>query len=74
VIGLLVTAIVFVRAMQLLFSGPLAESCSTFPDLLRHEKLVIVPVTLLMFAIGIAPQFLFKIFNTSVAQMARLFA
>src|SRR5207253_3503740 len=28
VIGLLVTAIVFMRAMQALFSGPLAENCS----------------------------------------------
>ena len=74
VIGLLVTAVVFVRAMQSLFSGPLAESCSAFPDLLQREKLVIVPVTLLMFAIGIAPQFLFNIFNTTVVQMARLFA
>jgi NADH-quinone oxidoreductase subunit M len=73
VIGLLVTAIVFVRAMQFLFSGPLAESCSAFPDLLRSEKIVIVPVTLLMLAIGIAPQFIFKIFNTTVVHMARLF-
>ena len=72
VIGLLVTAIVFMRAMQSLFSGPLAESCSAFPDLLRREKLVVVPVTLLMFAIGIAPQFIFNIFNTTVVQMARL--
>jgi NADH-quinone oxidoreductase subunit M len=74
VIGLLVTAIVFARAMQSLFSGPLAESCNAFPDLLRSEKLVIIPVTLLMFAIGIAPQFIFNIFNTTVIQMARLFA
>jgi NADH-quinone oxidoreductase subunit M len=73
VIGLLVTAIVFMRAMQALFSGPLAESCSAFPDLLRSEKLVIVPVMLLMFAIGIAPQFVFNIFNTTVAEMGRLF-
>jgi NADH-quinone oxidoreductase subunit M len=72
VIGLLVTAIVFTRAMQALFSGPLAESCSAFPDLLRGEKLVIVPATLLMFAIGIAPQFMFNIFNTTVVHMARL--
>jgi len=35
---------------------------------------VIVPVTLVMFAIGIAPQFLFNIFNTTVVQMARLFS
>ena len=74
VIGLLVTAIAFARAMQALFSGPLAESCSTFPDLLRSEKLVVIPVTLLMFVIGIAPQFIFNIFNTTVIQMARLFA
>ena len=74
VIGLLVTAIAFARAMQALFSGPLAKSCSAFPDLLRSEKLVVVPITLLMFAIGIAPQFVFNIFNTTVAQMARLFA
>jgi NADH-quinone oxidoreductase subunit M len=72
VIGLLVTAIVFMRMMQLLFSGPLAESCSALPDLFRREKIVIVPVTLLMFALGIVPQFMFNIFNTTVLQMARL--
>jgi NADH-quinone oxidoreductase subunit M len=73
VIGLLVTAIVFMRVMQSLFSGPLAEGCSAFPDLLSGEKLVVVPVTLLMFAIGIAPQLIFNIFNSTVVQMARLF-
>ncbi|HXM32438.1 MAG TPA: NADH-quinone oxidoreductase subunit M [Chthoniobacterales bacterium] len=72
VIGLLVTAIVFMRAMQALFSGPLLESSSAFPDLRRNEKWVVVPVTLLMFAIGIAPQFVFNIFNTTVVEMARL--
>jgi NADH-quinone oxidoreductase subunit M len=72
VLGLLFTAITFLRAMQMLFSGPLAESCSAFPDLLRREKLVIVPVTLLMFAVGLAPQFVFNLFNTTVVQMARL--
>jgi NADH-quinone oxidoreductase subunit M len=74
VLGLLFTAVTFLRAMQLLFSGPLAESCGAFPDLLRLEKLVIVPVTLLMFSIGIAPQFVLNIFNTTVIHMARLFA
>jgi NADH-quinone oxidoreductase subunit M len=74
VLGLLFTAIVFMRAMQSLFSGPVAESCSAFSDLGRSEKWVAVPVTLLMFAIGIAPQFVFNIFNTTVVQMTRLFA
>jgi NADH-quinone oxidoreductase subunit M len=74
VIGLLVTAIVFMRAMQALFTGPLAEGCSGFSDLRLSEKFVIVPVTLLMFAIGLNPQFVFNIFNTTVVHMARLFA
>ena len=72
VIGLLFTAVVFMRIMQALFSGPLTEDCSALPDLLRSEKLVVVPVTLLMFAIGISPQFMFNIFNTTVVHMARL--
>jgi NADH-quinone oxidoreductase subunit M len=73
-LGLLFTAVTFLRAMQMLFSGPLTESCSTFSDLLRRESLVIVPVALLMFAVGLAPQFVFNIFNTTVIQMARMFA
>lgn len=72
VIGLLVTAIVFMRAMQALFSGPLAQSCATFPDLLPREKIAIIPATLLMFAIGLAPQFMFNIFNTTVTHLAGL--
>jgi NADH:ubiquinone oxidoreductase subunit 4 (subunit M) len=41
---------------------------------LGREKFVVVPVALLMFAAGIAPQFLFNIFNGAVVQMTRLFA
>jgi NADH-quinone oxidoreductase subunit M len=74
VLGLLFTAVTFIRAMQSLFSGPLAESCSGFSDLVRNETLVIAPVTLLMFAIGLNPQFVFNIFNATVVHMARLFA
>jgi NADH-quinone oxidoreductase subunit M len=73
-LGLLFTAIVFLRAIQALFSGPLALSCSAFPDLQRSERWIAVPVTLLMFALGIAPQFIFNLFNTAVIQMTRLFA
>jgi NADH-quinone oxidoreductase subunit M len=74
VLGLLFTAVTFMRAMQSLFGGPLVEGCSGFSDLIRGEKLVIVPVTLLMFVIGINPQFIFNIFNATVVHMARLFA
>ena len=72
VLGLLITAIVFLRAMQALFSGPLAESCVKLPELHRSESWVVIPITLLMFALGIAPQFICTVFNSTVAQMARL--
>jgi NADH-quinone oxidoreductase subunit M len=71
VFGLLFTAVALLRGMQALFSGPLAESCSTFADLRRSELAVVVPVSGLMLAIGIAPQWLFNIFNATVVQMAR---
>ena len=74
VLGLLFTAVTFMRAMQSLFSGPLAEGCNGFRDLVRSEKFVIVPVTLLMFVVGLNPQFVFNIFNATVVQMARLFS
>src|SRR5213595_2994594 len=74
VLGLLFTAVVFMRAMQSLFSGPLVETSIAFPDLRSNEKWVVIPVTLLMFAIGIVPQFLLNIFNSTVVQMTRLFA
>ena len=72
--GLLFTAIVIIRTMQLLFSGPLTDACGSFSDLRVSETAVILPISVLMIAIGIAPQFLFNIFNTTVVQMARLFA
>jgi NADH-quinone oxidoreductase subunit M len=72
VLGLLFTAIAFLRAMQALFSGPLNRTVAEFPDLRRTEKMVIIPVTLLMFAIGVAPQFIFTLFNTTVVQIASL--
>jgi NADH-quinone oxidoreductase subunit M len=73
-LGLLFTAIVFLRAMQSLFSGPLAASCNAFVDLRQSEKWIVLPVSILMFALGVAPQFAFNIFNATVNQMARLFA
>jgi NADH-quinone oxidoreductase subunit M len=72
VLGLLVTAIVFMRAMQALFSGPVAESCRDLRDLRASERWIVAPAALLMFAIGIYPQFVTTIFNSTVVQMARL--
>ena len=72
-LGLLITAAVFLRAMQSLFSGPLADSCKDLPELTRDEKVVLVPVTLFMLGLGIAPQFLFAIFNATVVELVSIF-
>ncbi len=74
VLGLLFTAITFLRAMQALYSGPLPETCSAFPETRANELSIIIPVTLLMIAIGVSPQPIFNIFNATVVQMARLFS
>ncbi|HEY0369358.1 MAG TPA: NADH-quinone oxidoreductase subunit M [Chthoniobacterales bacterium] len=71
VFGLLITAIVFMRAMQTLFSGPAQIE---FAELRPNESFIIVPVTMLMFVIGIAPQFILNIFNSTVTRMAQFFA
>ncbi len=70
--GLLITAVVFLRAMQALFSGPVPAGAETFPEMRRGEMAVVAPVTLLMFAIGLAPQFLLNIFNAAVVHLARI--
>jgi NADH-quinone oxidoreductase subunit M len=74
VLGLLFTAVTFMRAMQAMFSGPAPPGTGTLPDLARNEKLVIVPVTLLMIGIGLVPQFLFNVFNSTVVAMARIWS
>ena len=74
VFGLLFTAVALLRGMQALFSGPLVESCGSFTDLRRNELAIAVPVSALMIGIGIAPQWLFNIFNATVVQMARALA
>jgi NADH-quinone oxidoreductase subunit M len=74
VLGLLFTAIVFMRVMQSLFTGPVVQTGVAFADLRSNEKWVVIPFTLLMFAVGIAPQFLFNIFNSTVVEMAQLFS
>jgi NADH-quinone oxidoreductase subunit M len=74
VLGLLFTAVTFLRAMQALFSGPLAEGCQGLADLTGSEKFTVTPVLILMFVVGLAPQFLFQIFNSTIIAMARFFS
>ncbi len=73
-LGLLFTAVAFMRAMQALFSGPLNERTGAFAELTAGELAVVAPVCALMLWAGVAPQFLFNIFNSTVAHLSQLFA
>jgi len=70
--GLLFTAVVLLRAMQALFSGPVTEGCAGFQELTRRENWIILPISVLMLWIGIAPRFLLDIINTTVVQITHL--
>ena len=69
VIGLLVTAIVILGIIQRVFSGPLHERWSAFPDLTRAEQLSLAPAIALMFVLGLYPQLVIGVFNRTVIQL-----
>ena len=69
VIGLLVTAIFLLTFLQRVFNGPLNERWAGMPDLTSFERLTILPVTGLMFLLGIYPQLVIGMINNTVLQM-----
>jgi NADH-quinone oxidoreductase subunit M len=71
VIGLLVTAIFILTILQRVFNGPLNEKWSKLPDLtLRERVLVAVPIAL-MFVLGIYPQLVLGVINSTVVRMVQ---
>lgn len=62
-IGLFVTAVFLLNMIQRVFTGPLAERWTAFPDLSRAEIATVAPAVALMFVLGIAPQVLIALFN-----------
>ena len=70
VIGLLITAIFILGVLQRVFYGPLKEKWSQLPDLTLGERLTLVPVIGLMFALGLYPQLILGVVNHTAMQMA----
>ena len=69
VIGLLVTAIVILTVLQRVFSGPLNSKWTGFADLQQRERIALFPALALMFAIGIYPQFVIGVINSTAITM-----
>lgn len=71
ILGLLLTAIFLLTIIQRVFSGPLNEKWSAMPDLSLAEQLAFAPPIALMFLLGIYPQLLLSLVNSTVVQMVK---
>lgn len=67
--GLLVTAVFLLTLIQRVFAGPLNPRWNAFPDLTTGERLIVLPAIVLMFAIGLWPQFVLGVVNETVVQL-----
>ncbi|MBS1801491.1 MAG: NADH-quinone oxidoreductase subunit M [Acidobacteria bacterium] len=70
-IGLLVTAIFILTILQRVFSEPLNERWSTMADLTTAERLALLPPIGLMFALGLFPQLILGILNSTVVRLVQ---
>jgi len=71
VIGLLATAIFILTILQHVFSGPLNERWSKLPDLTIRERLELLPPIAIMFVLGIYPQLVLGIINSTAMKIAQ---
>jgi NADH-quinone oxidoreductase subunit M len=71
VLGLLLTAVFLLTLLQRVFNGPLNERWSKLPDLTLTERAAVVPAIGLMFFLGVYPQALIRLVNSTVVQMVQ---
>jgi NADH-quinone oxidoreductase subunit M len=69
ILGLLVTAIFLLTILQRVWSGPLPEEQKLFPDLTASERLIVLPIIALMFVLGVCPQLVLGVVNSTVLQI-----
>jgi NADH-quinone oxidoreductase subunit M len=70
-IGLMVTALFILGILQKVFSGPLNAAWREMPDLSVGERLAVAPAIALMFALGLYPQFVLGVINSTALQMVQ---
>jgi NADH-quinone oxidoreductase subunit M len=67
-LGLLLTALFLLTAIQRVFAGPLNPRWADFPDLTRSELAVVAPAVALMLVLGVAPQLILRLINPTVLE------
>ncbi|HEU5431751.1 MAG TPA: proton-conducting transporter membrane subunit, partial [Thermomicrobiales bacterium] len=71
VIGIVVTAGLYLRAIQATLFGPLPERWATMPELSAREAWAIVPLLLLTVVIGVAPGWLLALISRATGALFR---
>ncbi|HEY5911896.1 MAG TPA: NADH-quinone oxidoreductase subunit M [Verrucomicrobiae bacterium] len=71
VVGLLLTAVFILAILQRVFNGPLNEKWSKLADLTARERMAVLPAIALMFVLGVYPQALIRLFNSTVEAMVQ---
>jgi NADH-quinone oxidoreductase subunit M len=71
VIGLLATAIFILTILQRVFSGPLNVRWSALQDLTIGERLALLPPIAIMFVLGIYPQLVLGVINSTAINIAQ---
>jgi NADH-quinone oxidoreductase subunit M len=71
VIGLLATAIFILTILQRVFYGPLNQRWSHLPDLTTGERLALLPPIAIIFALGIYPQLILGVINSTAMKIAQ---
>jgi NADH-quinone oxidoreductase subunit M len=67
-LGLLMTAVFLLTILQRVFSGPLRERWVGMPDLTLGERCVLAPAIVLMFVVGLYPQLISGMLQSTVMQ------
>ena len=73
-IGLLVTAIFLLTIIERVFCGPLNERWSQMPDLTMFERTLVVVPIVLMFVLGLWPQLVLGMIDSTVVKMVGQFS
>ncbi|MEX2658272.1 MAG: NuoM family protein [Acidimicrobiales bacterium] len=68
-LGIVITAALFLRMLQRAFLGPLPERWLSWPDLSRIELAALVPVLALVVVIGVAPAWVLDVIDTTAASL-----
>jgi NADH-quinone oxidoreductase subunit M len=73
VFGILLTAVYLLGMLGKIFFGPPNEKWNTLTDLTLREKLVAGALITLLLTVGLAPQPLINLSNSTITQMAKAF-